>query len=260
MAVVAPGRNNSGHHSTRGVTVVARHRDLSAASEPDTPAGNARPPQRITALATAAVALLVIALTAWLAGAPRAEVAQTGLVKWFNNPPQPIDTLFAVVNPLCRPIPLVVLAILFIIWVLLAGRDMPIRRELARAAIIALILAELMAQIAKHIASQPRPLAVIPGIDDHGYPTQPHGNAYPSAHAAAVVSLVAGIWPWVRWPQRVVGVSAAVLVSLNRLYIGAHWPIDIVGGAAIGMLAASVTWLVAARWPIHRRREPDARP
>jgi membrane-associated phospholipid phosphatase len=45
----------------------------------------------------------------------------------------------------------------------------------------------------------------------------------------------------------VIGVSAAILVAINRLYIGAHWPIDIVGGAAIGMLAASVTWFVAAR-------------
>jgi undecaprenyl-diphosphatase len=202
----------------------------------------------------------VIAVTAWLASAPRAETAQTGIVKWFNNPPQPIATVFALVNPLCRPVLLVILGIVFITWVVFAVRPRAARRELVRAAIVTLILAELMAQIAKHIASQPRPLAVIPGIDTHGYPMQPHGNAYPSAHAAAVVGLVDGIWPWVRWPQRVVGVSAAILVSLNRLYIGAHWPIDIIGGAAIGMLAASITWLVAARWPMHRQTAPGTSP
>lgn len=237
-----------------------RNRDLPAASRPDTPASDAKPPQRIAALATATVALLVIALTAWLASAPRAEQAQTGLVKWFNKPPQPIAAVFAVVNPLCRPISLILLGILFIVWVVFAARWPAARWELVRAAIVTLVLAELTAQIGKHIASQPRPLAVIPGIDDHGYPIQPHGNAYPSAHAAAVVGLVAGMWPWLRWPQRVVGVSAAVLVSLNRLYIGAHWPIDIVGGAAIGLLAASISWLVAAHWPIQHRSGPNASP
>lgn len=204
------------------------------------------------------VALLVIALTAWLAKAPRAEQAQTEIVKWFNHPPQPIDAVFAIVNPLCRPVPLTILGILFVIWAVLATRRMPQRWELARAAIVTLILAELMTLIAKHIASQPRPLAVIPGLDDHGYPTQPHGNAYPSAHSAAAVAIVAGIWPWTQWPQRLVGVSAATLVALNRLYIGAHWPIDLVGGAALGMLAASSAWLIAARWPIDRRSQPDA--
>ena len=52
-----------------------------------------------------------------------------------------------------------------------------------------------------------------------------------------------------RW-QRAAGVAMAVLVPLNRVYIGAHWPVDLVGGAAIGLLAASVCWLVAGRWPV----------
>ena len=50
--------------------------------------------------------------------------------------------------------------------------------------------------------------------------------------------------------QRAAGLALAVLVPLNRIYIGAHWPVDIVGGAAIGMLAAALTWLVAFRWPV----------
>jgi membrane-associated phospholipid phosphatase len=238
---------------------VARHRDLSAASGPNVPADEAKPPRRVTAFATATVALLAIVPTARLAGAPRAEQAQTGIVKWFNHPPQPISAVFAVVNPLCRPIPLIVLGVVFIVWVLFAARRLSDRRELLRAAIVTLFLAELSAQVMKQIANQPRPLAVIPGIDNHGYPIQPHGNAYPSAHTAAVVALVAGLWPWMRWPQRVVGMIAAILVALNRLYIGAHWPIDILGGAAIGVFAASVSWLIADRWPMHRQN-PNADP
>ena len=47
------------------------------------------------------------------------------------------------------------------------------------------------------------------------------------------MGLVAALWPWLTWPQRVVGVATAAAVALNRLYIGAHWPVDVVGGAAI---------------------------
>jgi membrane-associated phospholipid phosphatase len=53
-------------------------------------------------------------------------------------------------------------------------------------------------------------------------------------------------------------VIVAVLVALNRLYIGAHWPVDVVGGAAIGLLSGAAPWLVAARWPIGRHGRGEA--
>ncbi len=112
---------------------------------------------------------------------------------------------------------------------------------------------------------QPRPTAIIPGLDVHGYPHDPWGRAYPSAHTAVVVGVVAALWPWMNRYQRAAGLALAVLVPLNRIYIGAHWPVDVVGGVAIGMLAASATWLVAVQWPIRAAdparygpRRPDA--
>jgi hypothetical protein len=56
-------------------------------------------PRPFVAVVTLAAALVVIAMTAWLATAPGAERAQTGVVKWFNDPPQPVAAVFAVVNP-----------------------------------------------------------------------------------------------------------------------------------------------------------------
>ena len=94
---------------------------------------------------------------------------------------------------------------------------------------------------------------MIAGLDTHGYPVEPHGNAYPSAHTALFVGAACALWPWMRWPQRIIGVAIALLVACNRIYIGAHWPVDVVGGFAIGMFAGAITWLVATRWPIHTR-------
>ena len=211
-----------------------------------------RPPRTVVSLVLACASVLVVAVSAWLAVRPGSQAAQTDLVLWLNNPPQPVAAIFAVVNPLLRPVPLVVVSALLLGWVLLAAPGRAERLELLRALTVALVLAELMAQVMKRLADQPRPLSVIPGLDTHGYPTDPHGHAYPSAHTAVVVAAVSALWPWMRWPQRIVSVAFAVLVALNRIYIGAHWPIDVVGGAAIGLLAGTITWIIATRWPMRR--------
>jgi len=218
----------------------------------DRPPGGPRPPRTLVSLVLAGVSVLVIALSAWLAVRPGSQAAQTDLVLWLNNPPQPLAAILAVVNPLLRPVPLVVVSVLLLGWVLLAAPGRTERVEMLRGLTIALVLAELMAQVLKRLADQPRPIWVIPGLDTHGYPTDPHGNAYPSAHTAMVVAAVSALWPWMRWPQRIVSLTFAAMVALNRIYIGAHWPIDIVGGAAVGLLAGTITWIIATRWPMRR--------
>ncbi|HEY6798196.1 MAG TPA: phosphatase PAP2 family protein [Kineosporiaceae bacterium] len=208
-----------------------------------------RPPGRAISVGLAASSVVVIVLTAWAAGRWWAVSHQIDLVRWFNHPPQPVATLLAAGNPLLRPVPLALLVIVLLGWALTAaGRSA--RWEVGRAAVLAFVFAEALDQVLKHVVHQPRPLTVIPGLDMHGYPKDPLGHAYPSAHTAVAVAVVSAVWPWIGRPQRVVGVVTALLVGLNRIYIGAHWPIDVLGGAAVGLLAGSICWLIAARWPI----------
>jgi PAP2 superfamily len=153
-----------------------------------------RPPGLVASAVVGALALVVVAVSAWLATRPEAKTAQTDVVRWFNQPPQPFAAIFAAVNPLFRPVPLTVLAIVLAGWVLLAAGDLPQRLEVARALALSLLIAEVLAQVMKRIASQPRPTALIPGLDVHGYPQDPWGNAYPSAHTALVVAAVCALW------------------------------------------------------------------
>ena len=214
--------------------------------------GDGRPsdlPRPATSWALAAASVVVVVVTYWLALQPGADEAQTPFVTWVNDPPQPFGAVLALTNSLLRPVPLTVVAIALVGWIMATARASA-RWEVLRATVLAYALAELVTQVLKRLADQPRPTASIPGLDVHGYPKDPLGNAYPSAHTSVTVGLVAASWPWLTRPQRAVGVAVAVLVALNRLYIGAHWPVDVVGGAAIGLLSGSVCWLVAARWPI----------
>ena len=228
---------------------MTEQRQEPAAPRHPSPEVSALPGSR-TSWVVASVSVLAILVSYWLAVQPSAAEAQTGFVKWINDPPRLLGGVLALTNSLFRPVPLTVLAVAFFGWLMFTSRGGN-RWEVIRAIVLSFALAEVITQVLKRVADQSRPTAAIPGLDVHGYPKDPFGTAYPSAHTSVAVGLLTALWPWLTWPQRVVGLAATALVAGNRLYIGAHWPLDVVGGAAIGLLAGSVCWLVARRWPLH---------
>jgi len=81
--------------------------------------------------------------------------------------------------------------------------------------------------------------------------SSPGGNSFPSGHAAnnfavAAVSVVF----FRRWGWLVL--LPAVLVSYSRVYVGSHWPLDVVAsaliGSGIGVLTATVLEAIWRRW------------
>jgi membrane-associated phospholipid phosphatase len=71
-----------------------------------------------------------------------------------------------------------------------------------------------------------------------------HGLGFVSGHIAVVTALALVAWPWLpRWGRWVAG-AAVVAVFLTRMYVGAHLPLDMFGGAALGVcVAGAVRWL-----------------
>lgn len=71
------------------------------------------------------------------------------------------------------------------------------------------------------------------------------GSSYPSGHAATTISLLFFYSHLIhmergwRWPYFVSFVFM-LLTAYSRLYLGVHWPTDLIGGAVIG-----VVWLTA---------------
>jgi undecaprenyl-diphosphatase len=79
------------------------------------------------------------------------------------------------------------------------------------------------------------------------------GYSFPSGHAmlssALVLSLIVVLWPtrW-RWLAVAVGGLFVLLVGASRLYLGVHYPTDIIAG-----WCASLAWVVIVVWVIKRR-------
>lgn len=65
-----------------------------------------------------------------------------------------------------------------------------------------------------------------------------NGLGYPSGHAAVVVALAAGARPGAGPAWTVAGIALSLAVGVSRIYVGAHYPLDVLGGYALGALTA----------------------
>jgi undecaprenyl-diphosphatase len=86
----------------------------------------------------------------------------------------------------------------------------------------------------------------------------PGSSSLPSGHATtafAGAGVLAYLWRrW--WPAFLV---AAALVAYSRLYVGVHYPTDVLAGAAIGAAAALVGASVVRRTRLRTRISPVRR-
>jgi glycosyltransferase 2 family protein len=111
---------------------------------------------------------------------------------------------------------------------LLARRD----RRTGIATMLAVTAAWGGSKLVKRSTGRGRPEAHLDEIVIRGAPQR--GLGFPSGHAgvATVVALAAA--PVLPRPAAVVVAGAAITTVLARVYVGAHLPLDVAGGAAMG--------------------------
>ena len=100
----------------------------------------------------------------------------------------------------------------------------------------------LFAKVVKEAFPRGRPGAVLEGTELRGI--GPEGLGFPSGHAAVSAALAFVLFAYLPRGWRWAFVALGVIVSLGRLYVGAHLPLDVVGGAALGVAAAALVTLV----------------
>jgi undecaprenyl-diphosphatase len=100
----------------------------------------------------------------------------------------------------------------------------------------------LLAKVAKHLVVRGRPATLLPDVHIHGAAAL--GGGYLSGHAAVAFATATLVSPYVSRGWRRAVWALAVTVCVARLYVGAHLPLDVVGGAALGWGAASLAHLV----------------
>jgi uncharacterized membrane protein YbhN (UPF0104 family)/membrane-associated phospholipid phosphatase len=120
--------------------------------------------------------------------------------------------------------------------VALAARRPRLARDLALSGGLAWVLAKLV----KDLVGRARPVALLDGVVERALNT---GLGYPSGHVAVAAALATAAGPWLPRPARRAVWWVVWLVALGRMYAGAHLPLDVVGGAALGWAVAAATHL-----------------
>jgi undecaprenyl-diphosphatase len=132
----------------------------------------------------------------------------------------------------------VLVALTFLIpW---AGRRSE-RRSGAVLATASAALALLLNQPITQLVDRTRPYLAHPA-HAHLLISRSHDASFPSDHATGAFALAFGIWLYDRTIGTVLLVLAAIL-SFSRVYIGTHYPGDVVAGALIGMAVATALYL-----------------
>lgn len=137
------------------------------------------------------------------------------------------------------------------------------RPHLAAAAAATIGLAAIANSTLKLVVARPRPELLPPVVVEPGY-SFPSGHTLSAAVAYGVIAVLVArstLPPVVR--AVAIGVLGAVVVAvgLSRIYLGVHYPTDVIGGWLTGLawvvLFAGLTGRLDARLSAPRARQPD---
>ena len=106
-------------------------------------------------------------------------------------------------------------------------------RRLARRLLVGGSASWALSKVVKKGIRRPRPAFLLP--DAHRRGQDATGLGYLSGHAAVAVALGAAALPRLHGPARTAVLAAIPIVGLCRIYVGAHLPLDVRGGAALGL-------------------------
>ena len=99
-----------------------------------------------------------------------------------------------------------------------------------------------LSKLVKRMVRRPRPSVLLAGVRCRGH--QAAGLGYLSGHAGVAVALGAAAMPHLGPAGRALVMTAVPVVGLSRIYVGAHLPLDVAGGAALGLMVDAGVVLV----------------
>lgn len=122
------------------------------------------------------------------------------------------------------------------------------RRSLAPLVLVlaAIGAADGLAWLLKRLIGRVRPPLQLPDI--HALVPLPTTGSFPSGHAAAAFAAATVLALALRrGPGTAALFTLAAAVAYSRLYVGVHFPLDALAGAALGVVVGAATWAVARR-------------
>jgi membrane-associated phospholipid phosphatase len=167
------------------------------------------------------------------------------LFRILNQVPPAVASVLTPLSHLFLPVGIIAAVLLTVVYVVARNRSvLPVA-----AGAVAAGAAWVLAHVAKAIADRPRPYEVMADAVLRQQPA--HGTSFPSSHTAVTVAVVIALVPFLARPLAAVAIAYAVLVGWSRVYLGVHYPLDVLAGAGIGIAVGGVV-LLALRTLLRR--------
>ena len=122
------------------------------------------------------------------------------------------------------------------------------RRELAAGLVAVAVTTVILNVTLKNIFRRPRPTLFFEIA-------RPNSFSFPSGHAMAstaiygMVAFVLGrVHPRIRRPVYALSATLVVLIGISRVYLGVHWPTDVLAGWAAAAMVLAGTRLAGREW------------
>ncbi len=103
--------------------------------------------------------------------------------------------------------------------------------------IFSVLLTWIIVTLIKALVAAPRPFEIVDGVRTlvlHG-----GGDSFPSGHTAIAASIAGAIRPYHQRAGMLL-ILFALLVGISRVYLGVHFPIDVIAGFLTGLLIADI--------------------
>jgi membrane-associated phospholipid phosphatase len=156
------------------------------------------------------------------------------LIRTHLKLPEPFDSLMLVLPWLGTNITLLPLVVIVSVWLLVRRKRPDLSAHLVTVQLGSLTLNALL----KDIFDRPRP-ELFEQRGQHAWAAFPSGHAIASISVLLTVAILLRRERGWKWPMRA-AVVLLIISLYSRLYLGVHWPTDIVGGVLVGLL-----WLAA---------------
>jgi membrane-associated phospholipid phosphatase len=189
----------------------------------------------IVLLCVAAVAAVVVTATSVVASNGRVSASERHVFDAINGLPDALHWPMWVLQ-LTGVTGTAVVVALIAVWR---------RRYRLAVALVVLVPLKLLAEraVLKMLVHRERPGSTVPGAVLRD--AAPTGLSFPSGHAIIAAGIATLLTPYLGTRGRIVVWTLAVLNNVSRIYLGAHNPLDIVCGGAVGIILGCVlTWIV----------------
>jgi undecaprenyl-diphosphatase len=165
-----------------------------------------------------------------------------GLFYLINATPASPEWMIDVATFIAKDLINIVPALVVILWLWGPRKQVSAQRQLVIKVAMALVISMTASWTLGHLFPHDRPF-----VDHIGYNFLHHSadDSFPSDHGTVIFTFALAFLLWHRLWSGVVLMAIAAAIAWSRVYLGVHWPLDMLGGLLVGMigcLSAQILW------------------